>query len=91
MSKKSTGVLSRRAMLKSVALTFAAGTSAGFWSGTGHGATYPSRPIKIIVPFAPAGPTDIIARIVAQHLGDAIGGTAVVDNRGGAGGSRRAG
>jgi tripartite-type tricarboxylate transporter receptor subunit TctC len=87
MSEKSTGVLSRRAVLKSAALTLAAGTSAGFWSGSGHGATYPARPIKIVVPFAPAGPTDIMARIVAQHLGDAIGGTTIVDNRGGAGGN----
>jgi tripartite-type tricarboxylate transporter receptor subunit TctC len=48
---------------------------------------YPDRAIKIIVPFAPAGPTDIIARVLALHLGQAIGSTAVVENRPGAGGN----
>ncbi len=49
--------------------------------------SYPDRAIKIIVPFAPAGPTDIIARVLALHLGQAIGSTAVVENRPGAGGN----
>jgi tripartite-type tricarboxylate transporter receptor subunit TctC len=50
-------------------------------------AAYPDRPIKIIVPFAPGGPTDIMARIVATHVGEAINGTLVVENRPGAGGN----
>src|SRR3982074_3953877 len=50
-------------------------------------AGYPERPIKIIVPFAPAGPTDIMARILSTHLGDALGGTVIVENKPGAGGN----
>jgi tripartite-type tricarboxylate transporter receptor subunit TctC len=50
-------------------------------------AGYPERPVKIIVPFAPAGPTDIMARILIAHLGDAIGGTMIVENKPGAGGN----
>jgi tripartite-type tricarboxylate transporter receptor subunit TctC len=50
-------------------------------------AGYPERPVKIIVPFAPAGPTDIMARILVAHLGEAIGGTLIVENKPGAGGN----
>ncbi len=48
---------------------------------------YPERPITMIVPFGAGGPTDTIARVIAEHLGPALGGTVVVTNIGGAAGS----
>ena len=50
-------------------------------------AQYPSKPITVIVPFAAGGPTDVVARLVGEHMGRTLGTTFVVENIGGAGGS----
>jgi len=48
---------------------------------------YPSKPAKVIVPYPPGGPTDIVARVVSQKLSDQMGQQFIVENRPGAGGN----
>jgi len=48
--------------------------------------SYPTRPIRLIVPFPPGGSNDIVGRVIGQQLGERLGKPVVIDNRGGAGG-----
>lgn len=73
----------RRKLLRSIAL--ATGLAALLLAAPAFGQAYPTRPVKIIVPFAIGGPADVYARFIAQKLQEALGQSFVVDNKPGAG------
>ena len=72
----------RLALAAAAALTLIAVSNAG-WAQS----AWPSKPVKIVVPFAPGGTTDILARAVAPELSKAFGQPFIVENRAGAGGN----
>ena len=80
--------IGRRALLGGVAATLAA-PGAGLWQGAALAqASWPQgRTLKLVVPFPPAGATDVLARLVADKLGQSWGTNFVVENRPGAGGN----
>jgi tripartite-type tricarboxylate transporter receptor subunit TctC len=71
--------------LRSLLLT-AAGTLVALTTMAAAQADYPTRPVRLIIPFPPGGSNDVVGRVIAQHLGDVLGKQVIVDNRGGAGG-----
>ncbi|HET9904273.1 MAG TPA: tripartite tricarboxylate transporter substrate binding protein [Xanthobacteraceae bacterium] len=77
-----TRVLWRRALLAGAMVL---GLAAAFPDAAPAQGQYPDRPIKIIVPFLAGGATDLTARLLAQHMGESLGQTVVVENRPGAG------
>ncbi len=70
----------RTFLCAAAAITLAAGSVA-------HAQDYPNKPVRIVVPFAAAGGVDILTRVLAQHLSEALKQQVVVDNRTGAGGN----
>jgi tripartite-type tricarboxylate transporter receptor subunit TctC len=86
-SKTMTGKLSRRRILKGAAAVTAGLAAPTFLKIGPARAAYPDRPVKIVVANTPGGPSDIIARIMAAAMTEPLGGSVIVENRGGAGGN----
>src|SRR5499433_3745533 len=73
-------MISRRRLLGAI------GAAAGLIAaGDAAAQTYPSRPIRMIVPFPPGGPIDVMGRLVGDRLASGLGGNVVIENRPGAG------
>src|SRR5258705_2123754 len=72
-------LMRRTAALAAMALCLAMAASAAAQD------KYPSRPIKLLVPFPAGGPVDVMARLIGQHLSSTLGQQVVIDNRPGAG------
>ena len=68
------------------ALTLACSAVTGLLSGVALAQTWPAKPVRLVVPFAPGGNTDIIARVIAPRMAESLGQQVLIDNRGGAGG-----
>ena len=77
----------KRSFLQTTLATFATAALALAAGSALAADAYPSKPIKLIVPFPPGGPTDVMGRVVAKLLGDKLKQTVVVENKPGAGGN----
>ena len=73
----------RRRFIRTAGALALASLGAPAWAA----AAWPSRPLRIIVPFPPGGTSDVIARLISKPLGDALGANVVVENKTGANGS----
>ncbi len=80
-------MLKRRRSLAHLMALFGLTVSAVLGSASAQAQAYPSKPIKMIVPFPAGGTTDIVARLVAQRMSESMGQPVVVENKGGAGGA----
>ncbi|MGO4329420.1 tripartite tricarboxylate transporter substrate binding protein [Cupriavidus sp. 2TAF22] len=77
----------RRAVIRLALLAGAATAVAALGAAPARAADdYPQRPIRMVLPYPPGGPTDLLARVVAVRMGDTLGQTVVVDNKPGASG-----
>jgi len=71
----------RRTLISAGAVTLL-GAASGAWAQA-----YPNKPVKLVVPFAPGGTTDIVARVVAEKINGPLGQTLIVENKAGGGGT----
>jgi tripartite-type tricarboxylate transporter receptor subunit TctC len=74
-------------MIKKVILAATLCAGSMLYAGLSVAQAWPSKPIRMMVPFPPGGSTDIVARIVAQKLSERLGQPIVIENRGGGGGT----
>ena len=72
----------RRTLVTALAAIASTSVAGGAWAQA-----YPSKPVRLIVPFAPGGTTDIVARVVSEKIGQVLGQTMIVENKAGGGGS----
>ncbi|MBP8088061.1 MAG: tripartite tricarboxylate transporter substrate binding protein, partial [Polaromonas sp.] len=71
--------------MKNIARTILAAALCAVTLSAAHAQSYPNKPVKLIVPFAPGGFTDVVARILGQRLSTAMGQQFVIENKAGAG------
>ena len=72
-------------LIKNIMLCFMCGMAVS--AGYAADPAWPTRPVRVLVPFAPGGTTDVIARIIAARMTEIAGHQFIVDNRAGAGGN----
>lgn len=87
MSKTTLSGLFSAPVLRRSLLGLAAGLAVCAPMGQALAQTYPSKPITLVIPFPPGGPTDLVARVLAKKLGEQMGQSVVVDNKPGANGN----
>jgi tripartite-type tricarboxylate transporter receptor subunit TctC len=80
-------ISSRRRHLLGLAAAAIGSAGIGVAPGAWAQAAYPNKPITMLVPFPPGGPTDLVARVLAQKMGEQLGQNIVIDNRPGANGN----
>jgi tripartite-type tricarboxylate transporter receptor subunit TctC len=79
-------LLPRRGVID-LALALVISTCATIWGDAALGQVFPSKPVRLIVPFPPGGTTDTMSRVIAAELSDPLGQQVIIDNRPGAGGT----